>query len=48
MMNDVNGWLLALSGLLGLVLTLASTVRRVEREVPVGDSASDATDDKTP
>lgn len=44
-MPDV--WLLALSGLLGLVLTLALTVRRVEREVPVGDSNA-ATGDETP
>ncbi|WP_217155368.1 channel accessory protein ArfC, sunset domain variant [[Mycobacterium] fortunisiensis] len=34
-MNDVNWWLMALSFVLGLVLTLALTLRRVKREVPV-------------
>lgn len=34
-MNNVNWWLMALSFVLGLVLTLALTVRRVKREVPV-------------
>ena len=34
-MRDVNGWLMALAFLLGLVLTLGLTVRRVTREVPV-------------
>ncbi|WP_175616141.1 hypothetical protein [Mycobacterium sp. GA-1841] len=34
-MSDVNWWLMALSFVLGLVLTLALTLRRVKREVPV-------------
>jgi hypothetical protein len=35
MMHDVNWWLMALSFLLGLLLTLVFTVRRVSREVPI-------------
>ena len=35
MFSHVNTWLLALSFLLGLVLTLAFMIRRVKREVPV-------------
>jgi hypothetical protein len=34
-MRDVNWWLMTLAFLLGLVLTLALTIRRVTREVPV-------------
>jgi uncharacterized membrane protein ArfC len=34
-MNDVNWWLMALSFLLGLALTLAFMVKRVTREVPI-------------
>jgi hypothetical protein len=34
-MRDVNWWLMALAFLLGLVLTLALTIRKVTREVPV-------------
>ena len=34
-MDQVNYVLLVLSFLLGLLLTLALTIRRVEREVPV-------------
>lgn len=34
-MHDVSGCLMLLSFVLGLVLTLAFTVRRVTREVPV-------------
>jgi uncharacterized membrane protein ArfC len=34
-MRDLNGWLMALCFLLGLLLTLAMMVRRVTREVPV-------------
>ena len=34
-MNDVNWWLMALSFLLGLLLTLAFMIRRVTREVPI-------------
>ncbi|WP_454792020.1 channel accessory protein ArfC, sunset domain variant [Mycolicibacterium lutetiense] len=34
-MSDVNWWLMALAFVLGLVLTLALTLRRVKREVPV-------------
>jgi hypothetical protein len=38
-MSHVNCWLLALSFLLGLVLTLAFMIRRVKREVPVYGAA---------
>jgi len=34
-MKDVNGWLMVLSFLLGLLLTFAMMIRRVTREVPV-------------
>jgi uncharacterized membrane protein ArfC len=34
MMHGVNGWLMALAFLLGLVLTLSLQIRRVKREVP--------------
>jgi hypothetical protein len=34
MMQNVNGWLMALAFLLGLVLTLFLLIRRVKREVP--------------
>jgi len=34
-MRDVNWWLMTLSFLLGLLLTLALTIRKVTREVPV-------------
>jgi uncharacterized membrane protein ArfC len=34
-MNDVNGWLMALAFVLGLVLTFAFMIRRVKREVPI-------------
>jgi uncharacterized membrane protein ArfC len=34
MMHNVNGWLMALAFLLGLVLTLFLLIRRVKREVP--------------
>ena len=34
-MHDVNWWLMALSFLLGLVLTLLFMIRRVTREVPI-------------
>lgn len=33
-MQNVNGWLMALAFVLGLVLTLALLIRRVKREVP--------------
>ncbi len=33
-MHNVNGWLMALAFLLGLVLTLFLLIRRVKREVP--------------
>jgi hypothetical protein len=39
-MRDVNWWLFAFAFLLGLVLTLALTIRKVTREVPVSHSAS--------
>lgn len=35
MIHNVNGWLLALAFLLGLLLTFAMMIRRVTREVPV-------------
>jgi hypothetical protein len=38
-MGHVNYWLLALSFVLGLVLTLAFMISKVTREVPVPDSA---------
>ena len=34
-MHDVNWWLMALSFLLGLVLTFLFMIRRVTREVPI-------------
>lgn len=34
-MRDVNWWLMTLAFLLGLVLTLALTIRKITREVPV-------------
>jgi uncharacterized membrane protein ArfC len=39
-MGHVDYWLLGVSFLLGLVLTLALTIRRVTREVPVESSAA--------
>lgn len=44
-MAGVNGWLVALSFALGLVLTFAFTIRRVTREVPVSRSAPSAAGD---
>ena len=38
-MNHLHWWLFALSFLTGLVLTIALTIRPVERQVPVGTSA---------
>jgi hypothetical protein len=38
-MNDVNWWLVAVAFVLGLALTLAFTIRRVVREVPVYGAA---------
>ena len=35
MARDVNWWLMSLAFLLGLLLTLALTIRKVTREVPV-------------
>jgi len=34
-MHDINWWLMAAGFLLGLLLTFAFMIRRVEREVPV-------------
>ena len=34
-MHDVNWWLMALSFIAGLLLTLAFMIRRVTREVPI-------------
>jgi uncharacterized membrane protein affecting hemolysin expression len=39
-MPDLNWWLMALSFVCGLALTLALTVRRVKREVPLYGSAA--------
>jgi len=39
-MRDVNWWLMTLSFLIGLVLTLGLMVRRVTREVPITHSVS--------
>ena len=39
-MGQVDYWLVGLAFLLGLVLTLAMTVRSVTREVPVKSSAT--------
>ena len=45
-MHDVNWWLMTLAFLLGLVITLALTIRKVTREVPVTRTVSAAV--KTP
>ena len=45
-MHDVNWWLMALSFLVGLVLTFALMIRKVTREVPVTHTVSAAV--KTP
>ncbi len=39
-MHDVNWWLMALAFLLGMLLTLALTIRKVTREVPVTHAVS--------
>jgi hypothetical protein len=39
-MHDVNWWLMVLAFLLGLLLTLALTIRKVTREVPVVHAVS--------
>jgi uncharacterized membrane protein ArfC len=44
-MGQVNYWLVGLAFLLGLSLTFALTVRRVEREVPVRRSATHKPED---
>jgi uncharacterized membrane protein ArfC len=41
-MNHVHWWLVALSFVIGLVLTVALMVRRVKRQAPVGPSAGEA------
>ena len=41
-MHDVNWWLMTLAFLLGLLLTLALTIRKVTREVPVGHTVAAA------
>jgi uncharacterized membrane protein ArfC len=38
-MGQVDYWLVGLAFLLGLLLTLALTIHRVKREVPVRSSA---------
>ncbi len=42
-MRDVNGWLLAFSLLLGMLLTFAMMIRRVTREVPVNGAVTERT-----
>ena len=39
-MHNVNGWMLALAFLLGLLLTFAMMIRRVTREVPVAHAVA--------
>ena len=39
-MRDVNWWLMGLAFLLGLLLTLALTIRKVTREVPVNHTVA--------
>lgn len=39
-MHNVNGWMLALAFLLGLLLTFAMMIRRVIREVPVAQAVA--------
>ena len=39
-MHDVNWWLMTLAFLLGLLLTLALTIRKVTREVPLAHAVS--------
>lgn len=41
-MIDVNWWLMALAFVIGAVLTTVWTVRRVRREVPVGEKRRSA------
>ena len=41
-MHDVNWWLMTLSFLIGLVLTLVLMIRKVTREVRVTHTASAA------
>ena len=41
-MHDVNGWMMALAFLLGLLLTFAMMIRRVTREVPVSHTVTAA------
>ena len=43
-MGYVNYWLVVVAFLLGLLLTLAMTIRRVKREVPVRSSPTDASE----
>ncbi len=52
-MHDVNGWLMALAFVIGLLLTFAFMIRRVRREVPIyaaagGTAAPKSTGGKTP
>lgn len=44
-MTDVNWWLMTLAFVLGVVLTFASTTRRVTREVPAGVAAIPAAEE---
>jgi uncharacterized membrane protein ArfC len=47
-MAQVNWWLIGVAFVLGLLLTLALTIRRVKREVPVGSSAGAAAQSESP
>lgn len=46
-MSGVNWWLMALAFVLGVVLTLALSIRRIKREVPVYDALGRGPDDAT-
>jgi hypothetical protein len=47
-MAQVNWWLIGVAFVLGLLLTLALTIRRVKREVPVSSSAGAAAQSESP
>jgi hypothetical protein len=44
-MQDANWWLMAVAFALGMLLMFAFTIRRVTREVPVGEARTSAQDD---
>lgn len=47
-MDDVNGWLIVLAFLLGLLLTFALMIRRVTREVPVSGAVASGEEKQPP